>query len=207
MISQKIQNMGFVCAVLVVCIHCGWPAADGMLTGFVRNYVENGVAKIAVPFFFIVFGYFISAHFSDRSWWRKELVKRIKSLLVPYLLWSCIGMLLGVLLSSVAGFVARRPMAVNQVLSRVDIIQVFGLDLTTTPNNTALWYVRCLLMFATLSPVFKFLVSRGRWLWLAGCLPFSAYRLCLPPSGVGCLPRPGRKEWWALHSQFIVCTD
>lgn len=90
-ISQKIRNMGLLCAILVVSIHVNWPS-DGLFTvgRFMREFVQNGIAEIAVPFFFTVSGFFLAQHFDDQGWWWQETRKRIKTLAIPFMIWAII---------------------------------------------------------------------------------------------------------------------
>ena len=154
--SQKIKNMSVVCALLVVTIHVGWPKDEVCFTWFVNELVQHGVARIAVPFFFVVSGFFISAHFSERGWWKVETAKRIYSLVVPFFLWCGIAFLLISPLSIVADLMAHRPFGTNLPVSDGRWLMAIGLDLSVCPNLIPLWYVRCLFLFVLLSPLFKF---------------------------------------------------
>lgn len=66
--SNKISNMSFLCAVFVAIIHSQAPGLWG-------DFLKEGICRVAVPFFFIVSGYFLSRHFNDDSWYIRELKK------------------------------------------------------------------------------------------------------------------------------------
>ena len=55
--SQKIKNMSIICAMLVVTIHVDWPKDNICLTWFINELIAEGIARIAVPFFFGLFGH------------------------------------------------------------------------------------------------------------------------------------------------------
>lgn len=57
--SRKIRNMGILCAFLVVIIHVRPMFATGTIGWWVREIAEEGICQIAVPFFFIVSGFFL----------------------------------------------------------------------------------------------------------------------------------------------------
>lgn len=164
--SQKIKNMSVVCAMLVVTIHVGWPTDSLCFTWFVSELVATGIARIAVPFFFVVSGFFLAAHFDERGWWRRETAKRVRSLVLPFFVWSILAVLAIAPLSIVADILAHRPFGTSLPFSNGGGIHVLGLDIDKTPNLTPLWYVRCLFFFVLLSPIFKACVDKLRLGWL-----------------------------------------
>lgn len=165
-ISQKIKNMSIICAMLVVTIHIGFPADGGGLARLIGMVVACGIAPIAVPFFFVVSGYFLSIHFDEKGWYVRELRKRIRSLVFPYITWSVIALVISVVLSVVADVCHGRPIGTCFDSSWGHLRQMFGLDLHKAPVLAPLWYVRCLFGFVLLAPVLKILIDRWAWRWL-----------------------------------------
>ena len=155
--SQKIKNMSLVCALLVVTIHLGWKEHDPLSLGwFLYNGIAQGLARIAVPFFFIVSGFFLAQHFDEQGWWKRENEKRIKSLLVPFLIWSIVSLVAGVTLGIIADLIAHRPFGTNICYFNADNrLRILGVDLTEFPLHVPLWYVRCLIFFVLTGGVFK----------------------------------------------------
>jgi len=164
--SQKIKNMSIVCALLVVTIHVGWPKDLGCFTWYIRQLLVDGVARIGVPFFFVVSGYFLAGHFNDADWWKSETKKRVRSLVIPFFVWSVLSFLAMAPLSILADAIAHRPFGTNLQLSDGRWIHALGLDVDTTPGLTPLWYVRCLFFFVLLSPLFEKAVRRFKTGWL-----------------------------------------
>ncbi len=80
--NNSIDIFRYVCAILVVIIHTEpW---------FVQNYpvgfaLRDIYARVAVPFFFVVSGYFYAKKVSNGA---KALVPFVKNLLITYLIWS-----------------------------------------------------------------------------------------------------------------------
>ena len=172
--SQKIKNMSLLCSLLVVSIHVGWTHENGLSLGwFVYHGIAQGVARIAVPFFFVVSGFFLAQHFDKECWWRREVGKRVKSLVVPFLLWSTITLVATVPISIVADIIAHRSFGTSiHILHGTNWFRLYGLDLTDYPLHVPLWYVRCLFLFVLTGHLFKIGVSRFKYTWIACSFAF-----------------------------------
>ncbi len=164
--SHKIKNMSIVCALLVVIIHVIWYNESVCFTWFINEVVKGGIARIAVPFFFVVSGYFLAAHFDEDGWWARETKKRIHSLVIPFLVWSILAYLILVPQNMIEDYVAHRPFGTSISLSNGKWISLFGLDLSTMPFLLPLWYVRALFFLVLLSPLVNKGVCKFRIVWL-----------------------------------------
>ena len=183
-------NMAVVCACVVALSHVGCNTAVGSAGWWFVRMTRCGFCCLAVPFFFMVSGYFLSRHFVEPGWWRRETGKRMRSLLVPYLLW-CVAFFLfarigaaAVKASSWAGFMT----ALRFPIAKLPL--ALGLRLDATPMLVPLWYVRALLVIVLLSPAFAwFARERCRaWLFLVALatlyVVFSPHRNGLASTGV-----------------------
>lgn len=169
-LSAKMANMAFFASMLVVLMHAmGRDAVvDGSLVAFFVRWVRNLLTFSAVPYFFIAAGFFLAGHCGEFGWWRSELIKRVRTLLVPYLFWVVVGTLLyqGPLLS--------------------------GLGLTFgPPKPTHIWFLRALMLLIIASPIVcmmcrKRIIGLGSLLILfCGSIALSS-NLFLPMLGVFC---------------------
>ena len=105
--SAKFANMGFVCTCLVVLDHVMLDGTKGAAWLVCELFGHVGVVRIAVPFFFFASGYWLSGHFMGGDYkiafvWRRELMKRVKTLLVPYLFFNALCWLYLLLVHGVA---------------------------------------------------------------------------------------------------------
>lgn len=166
--SQKIKNMSIVCALLVVIIHVTWPTEKGCLTWFINELVaRQGIARIAVPFFFVVSGFFLAAHFDEKGWWSREIKKRVRSLGVPFFVWNILAYLMLLLQNILVDYIAHRPFGTSVVLDRSSAkILDLVLDIGAGRINCPTWYIRCLFLFILFSPLFKMGIRRFRIGWI-----------------------------------------
>ena len=160
-ISNKIKNMSIVCAMLVPFIHVGKPSIVGSSGWYVYQFTAEGICRIAVPFFCACSGYFLSKHFADKGWYVSQVGKRVKTLMVPYLLWSIFFYLFiyALFLISPSNPVCWRMRVNVSVISRM--LMAFGLSLEKVPMLYPLWYLRFLFLLVLVSPVFA--VGKRFW--------------------------------------------
>ena len=166
-VSSKIKNMALVCAVLVVGIHVKWPHDTAFSLGwFGYHFIKEGIARIAVPFFFTVSGFFLARHFDENGWWRRETGKRIRSLVIPFYIWSILSVSITIPFSIIADIIASRPFGTSVASAFLGIAPILTFDLTKDTVLIPLWYIRCLFLFVLTAAAFKFLVRRFGLVWL-----------------------------------------
>ena len=89
--NHKVSNASFFAALMVVAIHTSgrepWTIENGTALWWLEAIGHCGVFGIAVPFFFICSGYFLARHMEECGWWRRECIKRARTLLAPYVFW------------------------------------------------------------------------------------------------------------------------
>ena len=135
-------------------------ASDWNTYEFLKLLVSQTLVKVAVPVFFIMSGYLFFANVDkwDVVTYKKKILRRIKTLLLPYLIWN---LLMAVKLKtfSMNMFWAFWNPAGKQ-------IDWFGNEqLMTAPANMPLWFLRDLMVVSLLTPIIYILVRRlGYWL-------------------------------------------
>lgn len=166
-LSRKIANVGFVCACLVVSIHIVHPVNGA--GKYVDMLLAGGISKVAVPMFFAISGFLLAGKMVCDGWWKREVCKRLRTLVVPFYCWSLISFCVATLESFVAA--VTHGSSLSEAIGGlwrdgIPWSALLGFDLTVMPFVGALWYVRCLFFFVLLSPLVLKFVRRGGFVFV-----------------------------------------
>ena len=177
--SARMRDISFVAICCVVfqhfCLLSGYQSTDRC---FFSEVIWRGILDWPVSWFFVISGFFLARQYDGSFlWWRNAVLKRVRTLFVPYVIWNLLG-------AFVMWFYGRE-FTFSCILSDLGMTKPF-------PVVAPLWYVRNLLVFCFFSPVIilacKFLTG-SRWgIWLAYAMvlcvivaPCPAKRLCVMP--------------------------
>lgn len=193
-----IECLKFPLSVLVVYIHgfgenfVDWNGLNSCTYEYIRGTISHVIARIAVPMFFCFSGFLFFKDIGliafDKNIYINKLKRRVKTLLVPYLLWNTLQILLTVSMILKGCFLGAKSFA--------DILNYFGdkgylemfwncntwpgevnafgeLLQNTGPILLPFWYIRDLIVMCLLAPVVYFF-CKIKYSWL---LLFVAYVL------------------------------
>lgn len=169
-LSTKIRVITLITMVLLTLVHAyTFPSIrfDGPVLSweglsFALQYtISQGLAKFRLPMFFILSGYFfIHSVYRPGGSFIPQFLKRIRTVALPYLLWSAIGFLIYLVLQWPE---AMRPLFPhNHVwgLSFHGVLRKLLLD----PIPYQLWFLRDLMVLFALSPLIHACIRRaGAW--------------------------------------------
>lgn len=168
--SRKIVVLTTLATVAVVIIHSN--SLESIRTPSWAFWAGNAIAFLqhwAVPFFFMVSGFFFDRAFCGKSIfsdWMPFLRKKFRSLVVPYVLWG-----------SVFGFLTMTPLkmyvnhqhgdavSLGTVFAVSTVWEVIDRTIGITGGNFvgALWFVRMLLIVFLTAPLWLGLRRISRW--------------------------------------------
>lgn len=165
---EVIRQLRFPMIVLVTFAHSYGKVAEGFsfmssdwnTYEFLKLLMSQTLVKVAMPVFFIMSGYLFFANVAklDANTYKRKMMRRLKTLLVPYLIWN---LLMAVKLKTFSWsvFWAYWVPAGRQ-------IDWFGHEqLMTAPANMPLWFLRDLMVVSLLTPIIYLLVKKtGYWL-------------------------------------------
>ena len=192
--SNKIRNLGIVCAFLVVIIHCRPHFGCGTTGWWVREIVEEGICQIAVPFFFAVSGFFLGRELlSGMGGYFHAVRKRIRTLVVPFAIWNFLFWI-----ATLAVKNARNAFHGESGTIWFPTLRQVGFWYTGCPLLSPLWYVRALFVLVLISPLLLWCLKRFR-IWFLAAL-FILYAAIRPYS----MSNPSKFEVFARVGIFPV---
>lgn len=164
----------FPLIVGVVMIHCNYlqyldPPLSGPDTSvFVlfHTIFKRYILDLCVPAFFVISGYLFFREGARMSWsgYKAKLKRRVKTLLVPYLMWNFIGFILFL--------IKHRPMDIDIIRLLTGFICRLPGD--PFPYDFPMWFIRNLIIIDICSP----LISVMQCL-LKGATPLVPFILCV----------------------------
>ena len=167
-VSNKIRNISFICALLVVLIHVP-PIENGLwFNDFVSYWVKHGLSIIAVPVFFIISGFLLGKHVNEQGWYGKAVKSRIKSLVIPFFVLNILYYPVFVLFHYI-GVKYFGADGSNRIMDLTLSNALYLMGFFPWGGNAIgpLWYVRALFYLVLISPIFVWVIKKGRLVALA----------------------------------------
>lgn len=181
-LSVKLRNLSFCCSLLIVLHHVNATLVSkpALWNAGLHDYVCNQLSFWAVMFFFTMSGFwFARGHYvQDGDYW-KFLRGKVKTLLVPYVMFALLGALSGVIVGPIYNVVVGKPLWARTVVGSASVWEAINgiLGIVGEPKwNGPLWYVRALFIVSLGAPIWRWLVKSHRlflvalWIMLV-CVP------------------------------------
>lgn len=179
--SQKFKFWSFISMVLLVFVHgyClndrymqPWTVVDEPLgvNTFLQYFLANGISRFRIPMLFLISGYLYAMH--DEKPYGERTKKRFRSLFVPYLIWSLIGLAFTYLFELTA---LGKSVIASTHFMQVDEHRMFLHDYTwyewlgrwiLVPVPFQLWFLRVLFFYNIIYPFLRWCVTRGWGKWI-----------------------------------------
>ena len=170
--SRKVTIVSFVMAIFVIYIHAnnlkyyGIPVDQHTLVNVTVKLFAEVIGGIAVPFFFMLSGYWLFRFdITDSSATAilfSKIQKKVKTLVVPYLLWNAFGMVFYITVTHVPFLSALMNNGKAIEITIPNIVE--GLFLHK--YYFTFWYLQDLIILTALSPVLL-MVLKNRYVGIA----------------------------------------
>ena len=168
--SMRITSLRFLLAIFVVFIHNNLTAdiainyyhldfVEPVIITWIKILVCNVLGGAAVPLFFMFAGYL---QFKKKDIYPVLLKKKAKSLFVPYVIWTLLGVAIFFIGQSVPQLSSFFQNEVNNVSKWkvINWLNIFWVHIDGTPLIIQFWFVRDLMVIILISPLLKFLASK-----------------------------------------------
>lgn len=152
-VDHRIALMSLVAVVMVVFIHTAQHPAYEMWSWWSMQIFGHGICNMAVPFFFIVSGYFLGHHFGESGWWRTQVLKRVKTVLVPFFAWNLICFVHSMGYALMTNLKVGVAWNFELPVDSVSLMRVLGVY-PDYPFSVPTWYLRALFLYVLISPIF-----------------------------------------------------
>ena len=168
-LSGKIKFISYTSMILVVFIHAQNFSLRNIVdlnikkqTHLIQLIFSDGLARVAVPMFFAISGYLFfesKLEFTYNEYVQK-LKKRLKTLMLPFFIWSLWSFLFLIILQNLpySGAFFNNKFDFN--ISFIEILK----SLILHPVATQLWFIRELFLFILFSPIIFICLKYGRFL-------------------------------------------
>ncbi len=185
-LSQKFRFYSFVCIALLLFVH-GYNLNETYLqpfslvreritfTTFFEYLFANGLLRFRLPVLFIISGYIFALQ--DRQPHPGRIKKRVKTLIVPYLIWSAAGLAMTWLWQQHP--VTARAVAEAQLDQLGDNRPYSQLGWggiiyrwLRYPVSFQLWFIRTLFVYNVFYPVFRWAIVKYPVIWFSLMLLF-----------------------------------
>jgi len=144
--------------------------SPGYWFGFIQNLVSQGIARIAVPLFFLMSGYFFFIGF---SWsienYRNKLNSRLRTLIFPFIFWNLITLFLLALAQYIPVtkvYFSGEKALISTFGSYEYVNAIIGLD--RFPISYQFWFIRDLIVLGVLAPLVFLIVKKTPKTFLVG---------------------------------------
>lgn len=170
-LSNKLRVLSLISILFVLYIHSGFHSneIEGMIWNYrCQDFVSVMVGRCAVPLFYVISGYLFFLKVSDgmKSIYAK-IQKRIRTLLIPYIVGCLFFVGFGVLIAIMPGiskYVNGSVMPLFDKPIQQIICSIFYDQGDGAPCAFQLWFLRDLILIVATSPIWYLLLRYLKWL-------------------------------------------
>ena len=182
--SRKFRFWSFLSMFLLVFVHGynlhehylqPWTTPDDpfSFTTFIEYFLANGIFRFRIPMLFIISGFLFALH--DARPYGQRTKKRLRTLLLPYLIWSALGFMFTYCLEL---FPWTREIVAGSNIVRIDDTRALLHDYhwyemlgrwILIPVPYQLWFIRVLLIYNLAYPAIRWCVTNriAKWIFFS----------------------------------------
>ena len=160
--SSKITILNLVLIIMMLYRHAYYFEAEngnGIALG-VQRFIDYGLCNLTNSLFFVLSGFLFFKNISSPTQCLPKIKKRIRSLLIPYIIWNSYFVVFYLMLSKLPGVGAYTSI---DVLAKFTSLKDGLYYLFITPASTPLWFLRDLMVYVAFSPLVYMCIEKLRW--------------------------------------------
>lgn len=179
-LSQKMRFLTFISIALLGYVHgynlhntylSPFSTVDEPLTftTFIEYFFANGFLRFRIPILFLISGYLYAQY--DNKPYGERIKKRFMTLMVPYFIWSAMGLLVTFLFQQFP-FTAHAVQAtqLDQMGDNRPYTEIGWKGILIrwllVPISFQLWFIFTLFVYNAIYPLIKWLLQKAPWIWL-----------------------------------------
>lgn len=159
-ISLKIKQVQFLLCIFIVIMHSMSMTYYGIYTSSWESIFEfslgGGLCQVAVPSFYLISAYLFYWNCDGKASISRKIRSKIQSLVVPYLVWNTIWEVY---------YFALFQLGISEKDFTGYAVKDFLYDILLS-TNTALWFVKWLILFSLISPIIYYVIKH-KYLFIA----------------------------------------
>lgn len=176
-LSDKLKVLSLISILFVLYIHSGFHSneIEGMIWNYrCQEFISSMLGRCAVPLFYVISGYLFFLKVPDdgmKSIYAK-IQKRIRTLLVPYIIGCLFVVLFWVMIAITPGISKYVNGSVQPLFNKPFyqiICSIFYDSGSGTPYAFQLWFLRDLILIVATSPIWYLLLKHLRWILIVTC--------------------------------------
>lgn len=158
--SRKLRIVSFLAIILIVVLHSNLSGVAQGRELIVQMFITSEITRIAVPLFFMISGllFFYNYKSDFKAFYLSKLKKRLKTLVIPYLIFSIFGY---IVIMTAWYMTGEKPNSVTMTGFK----GMFYYILWHPIGCYQLWFIRDLFLMILLSPILYILYNNK---WTAG---------------------------------------
>lgn len=162
-LSDKIRFMSFLMMVMIVILHANLMRYTTGISHDIQVLITEGITRVAVPAFFFISGFLLMYKFkgNPKSFFISKIISRIKSLFIPFVIWSLIGLGLVYVIETMDiipyNLTNRHEFTLKSILTEIFVYPTICFQL---------WFIRDLFLLVLLSPAIYCIIYIMRYDWL-----------------------------------------
>lgn len=164
-LSNKFRTLSFISIVMVVYLHSYIPMDSENIISITQYFFSQEITRIAVPIFFIISGFlfFRNIKYFNLSLYCYKIQRRIKSLLIPYLIFSGLGFIFIYVVQQIMNI-----QSYEQIVN-LKLLEYLYIFLFKPIGCYQLWFIRDLFILSLLSPCIYYGLKKFK-IYLILCL-------------------------------------